>query len=79
MRKGEVVKVLHNGQKAYAVVNGLEGSDVVVRLMFQAELIAKTVAPEDCRTPHFSQNGPLASFLRQAVGVPLDKEPLRIN
>lgn len=76
MRKGQVVKVLHNGHKAYGVVNGQEASAVVVRMIFEGELIAKTVAIEECRTPHFPQDGSFATFIRQTVGVQFEKEEL---
>ena len=80
MKKGLITKILHKGQKVYAVIVGFDETDVTVRFPFcgissTVEIVEVTIPKADCRKPmHLGQDAEMATLIRQLVGVPLEKE-----
>jgi hypothetical protein len=80
MKKGLITKILHKGQKVYAVIVGFDETDVTVRFPFcgissTVEIVEVTIPKADCRKPmHLGQDAEMATLIRQLVGVPLEKD-----
>jgi hypothetical protein len=80
MKKGLITKVLHKGQKVYAVIVGFDEANVTVRFPFSGvsgtvEIVEIVVPKADCRKPmHLGQDAEMATLIRQLVGVSLEKE-----
>ena len=73
--KGTVVKVLHDGQKAYAVVLEDAGKTVTVHYPFAGQNVELTVAKKELRRVRTEQDSPTFDLLRQLVGIPYDAPP----
>lgn len=71
--QGTITKTINNGQKIYAVINEIFPTDFAVRFFFAGTVVEAIVAKDQCRRPSLPQNGELASYIRQTVGVAYEK------
>jgi hypothetical protein len=79
MKKGLIVKILHNGQKVYAVVSEFTEEMATVRFPLcgasgTVQIAETTVRQFDCRKPVMGQDSEVAVLVRQLVGIPMEKE-----
>lgn len=79
MKKGLIVRILHNGQKVYAVVSECTDEMAIIRFPLcgasgTVQIAEITVSQSDCRRPKMGQDSEVAVLVRQLVGVPMEKE-----
>ncbi len=79
MKKGLIVKLLHNGQKVYGAVSEFTDEMATVSFPFcgvsgTVQVFEANVRLSDCRKPTMKQDCEVAVLIRQLVGVPLEKE-----
>ena len=79
MKKGLIVKILHNGQKVYGAVSEFTDKMATVRFPLcgasgTVQIAEATVRQSDCRKPKMGQDCEVAVLVRQLVGVPMENE-----